>query len=201
MKIQIINCSKAVLTISLFVVGLLGAGELSGTINCKGARTNAGAVVYLEYIDGEFSPPEEPIDMDQKDLKFIPHILPITEGSTVNFINNDDVLHNVFSPDKCATNFNLGTWPKGETRSHTFENEGCYSVVLCNVHPEMEAWILVLQNPYFAVTDEKGEYNIKDIPAGSYSLVAWHERLKNKSQKVEITDDGITSVDFVLSRR
>ncbi len=152
-------------------------------------------------MEGKFSPKEKPTVMDQKDLKFDPHILPITKGTTVNFINNDDVLHNVFSPDKCATNFNLGTWPKGETRSHTFESEGCYSVVLCNVHPEMEAWILVLQNPYFAITDENGNYSIKDIPAGSYSIVAWHERLKNKSQKVTITNDGATQVDFLLTRR
>ncbi len=185
----------------VILIGLVEAGDLSGKITCKGVRSNAGAVIYLEYMEGEFSPKEKPTVMDQKGLKFDPHILPITRGTTVNFINNDDVLHNVFSPDKCATNFNLGTWPKGETRSHTFESEGCYSVVLCNVHPEMEAWILVLQNPYFAITDEDGNYSIKNIPAGSYSLVAWHERLKNKSQKVTITKGETTQVDFLLTRR
>jgi len=187
--------------IGLISIQLLNAGELSGKITCKGVRTNAGAVVYIKKIDSNFPPSTEPAEMDQRNLKFEPHILPITVGTTVNFVNSDDVLHNVFSPDACANEFNLGTYPKGEKRSHTFNEEGCFSVLLCNVHPEMEAWILVLQNPFFAVTDEDGNYLIKNIPPGDYTVVAWHERLKNKQQRVEIKAEGQTKLDFTLTRR
>lgn len=201
MKINIIKGLQTVSIIGFVSVQLLTAGDLSGKVTCKGVRSNAGAVVYIKNIDGNSSPSSEPAEMDQKGLKFEPHILPITVGTTVNFINSDDVLHNVFSPDVCADEFNLGTYPKGEKRSHTFDEEGCFSVVLCNVHPEMEAWILVLQNPYFAVTDENGDYLIKDVPPGNYTVVAWHERLKSKQQKVEVKAGGPIKLDFTLTRR
>ena len=189
-----------------FIVGFifiqwLTAGELSGKVTCQGVRGNAGAVIYLKKVDGTFSPSPVPAEMDQKNLKFEPHILPITVGTTVNFVNSDDVLPNVFSPDACANEFNLGTYPKGEKRSHTFTKEGCFSVLLCNVHPEMEAWILVLQNPYFAVTDEAGAYRIEEIPPGTYTVVAWHERLKNQQQTVEIKAEDKVTLNFTLTRR
>ena len=92
--------------------------------------------------------------MDQKNLAFVPHVLPVVVGTTVDFLNSDQVLHNVFTPDKCAGKFNLGTWPKGETRSVKFDQTGCSPVMLCNVHPEMEGFVVVLQNPYAGVTDK-----------------------------------------------
>jgi plastocyanin len=183
------------------VIHIASAGDITGKVVCKGVRGNQGAVLYLERVDGDFPPPEDPVVMDQKGLEFHPHILPITVGTTVNFVNSDDVLHNVFSPDVCATKFNLGTYPKGEMRSHTFTEEGCFAVLLCNVHPEMEAWILVLQNPYHAVTDQDGLFRIKDVPPGTYTLIAWHERLKNKRQKVVVPAEGEVAVNFTLTRR
>lgn len=191
----------ATITFCTFAAQWLLAGDIEGTVLCKGVRSNQGAVVYLEKIEGEFKPPENPAVMDQRNLKFYPHILTITVGTTVDFLNSDDVLHNVFSPEVCANKFNLGTWPKGDRRSRTFTVEGCYSIILCNVHPEMEAWILVLQNPYYAVTDENGFYRIKDIPPGTFNLVVWHERLKKKILSVEVTPTGETTVNIILTRR
>lgn len=191
---------KLVIAMILMFVAL-EAGDIAGTVTTKGVRDGRNVVIYLKKVEGEFQPPEKPLIMDQKDLTFIPHVLPLIMGTAVDFRNSDEVLHNVFSPDKCANKFNLGTWPKGEVRSFTFEDEGCFSVMLCNVHPEMEAWVLALQNPYFFVTDKDGAYVLKDVPAGTYKLVAWHEKLKDQEKTVVVPDGGEVAVDFALRRR
>ena len=177
------------------------AGDIQGKVTAKGRKNNGGAVVYISKIEGKtFAPPKEHALIDQKNLVFNPHILPIVKGTTVNFLNSDDVLHNVFSPDGCADKFNLGTWPKGETRSYTFKNPGCISVMLCNVHPEMEAYVLVLETPYYAVSENDGSYKIKDVPAGKYTLKCWHEKLKETSVEVTVTATGTIIQDFELKK-
>ncbi len=176
------------------------AGEISGTVTARGARNSANIVVFVEKAQGEFPAPEKHARMDQKGLKFVPHVLPVLVGTTVDYLNNDNVMHNVFTPSGTADKFNLGTWPMGETRPYTFKQEGA-AVMLCNVHPEMEAWVVVLQNPYFAVTDKSGAYTIKDLPAGSYILKLWHEKLnKYEPQSVEVPAEGTVNADFSLKR-
>ena len=175
-------------------------GEVSGTVTAQGARNSANVVVFVEKTEGPFSPPQEHLKMNQKALKFIPHVLPIQVGTTVDFLNSDNVMHNVFTPSEDADKFNLGTWPTGEIRPYTFKKEGAV-VMLCNVHPEMEAWVVVLQNPYFALTDESGAYTIKNVPAGTYTLKLWHEKLKKyEPQTVEVPNTGKTVVDFNLKK-
>ena len=127
---------------------------------------------------------------------FIPHVLSIVAGTSVRYLNCDDVLHNVFTPDRCAEKFNLGTWPKGQTRSYTFKNAGCSSVMLCNVHPEMEAYI----DPYFSVSKKDGSYIIKNVPAGKYAVKIWHERLKGEEQVITVSKTGSVTANFELKR-
>ncbi len=177
------------------------AGDIKGKVTAKGAKHAGDAVIYIDKVPGQtFEPPEEHAEMDQKNLVFIPHVLPVLAGTTVDFLNSDDVLHNVFTPDKCAEKFNLGTWPKGQVRSYTFKKLGCESVLLCNVHPEMEAYVVVLETPYFAVSAKDGTYEIKDVPAGKYTLKVWHERLKGKEAAVEVPTKGTVTVDFTVKR-
>lgn len=177
------------------------AGDIVGKITVQGARSAADAVVYIDEIPGKtFAPPKEHAVMDQKNMAFVPHVLPVVVGTTVDFLNSDDVLHNVFTPDKCAGKFNLGSWPKGQVRSYTFKEPGCVAVLLCNVHPEMEAYVVVLQNPYFAKTGKTGEFVIKDVPAGKYTLKVWHEKLKTKPQEVTVPAKGQVEVNFLLKR-
>jgi plastocyanin len=176
------------------------AGTISGTVDAKPAKFKQNAVVYIESIEGEFSPPEEPVLMDQKNLTFEPHVLPILVGTTVSFLNSDNVLHNVFSPDKCAEKFNLGSWPQGETREYTFSDTGCVAVMLCNVHPEMESFVLSLSNPYFAATDKEGAFTISDVPPGEYVLKVWHEKLKTDPQEVTVPEKDSIEVSFLLKR-
>src|ERR1700675_4204065 len=122
----------------------LAAGDLHGKVTCKGVRDSADAVVYVAAIAGKtFPAPKEHAKMDQANLVFSPHVLPVLVGTSVDFLNSDAVLHNVFSPDACAGKFNLGTWPKGQTRSYQFKTD-CVATLLCKVHPEMEAFVVAV---------------------------------------------------------
>jgi plastocyanin len=174
--------------------------DIAGVVHAPLARHRADAVVYIEHVDGEFAPPAEHAVMDQRNLRFVPRVLPILAGTTVDFRNSDNVLHNVFTPDDCGTRFNLGSWPRGEVRSHRFDDTDCPAVMLCNVHPEMEAYILVLQNPWFARTGPDGKWRIPDVPPGSYRLRVWHSRLAADPVEITVPDSGLVEVTFDLER-
>jgi plastocyanin len=186
------------LILSMAAAQPLAAASLHGTVTCHGARDNAGAVVYVVAVSGKtFSPPREHAKIDQTNLSFVPHVLPVLVGTTVDFLNSDSVLHNVFSPDAVADKMNLGTWPKGEARSHTFKKVGFVSL-LCIVHPEMEGYVAVLPTPFFAVTDASGSYTISDLPDGTYGVKVWHPKLKSVERSVSVPVAGAT--DFQLSK-
>lgn len=191
----------ALLTMTLGPLQTLVAGEIKGTIKAHGAKNGADAVIFIDKIPSKsFEPPKEHALMDQKNLTFAPHVLPILAGTTVDFLNSDKVLHNVFSPDNCADKFNLGSWPQGQKRSYTFKQPGCMASLLCNVHPEMEGYIVVVETPYFGVSTKDGTYSIKDVPAGKYTLKIWHEKLKGKDVAVEVPATGAVTVDFDIHK-
>lgn len=176
----------------------LYAGSLAGTVKCVGARDNADAVVYVDKIAGKtFPPPAAHARVDQKDMVFRPHVLPVLVGTTVDFLNSDALLHNVFTPDKCAEKFNLGTWPKGQVRSYTFK-QPCAATLLCNVHPEMEAFVVAAPTPYFAVTDKSGVFAIRDLPDGTYTVKVWHPKLREATRQVTVAGD--TKADFEVRK-
>jgi len=184
----------------LLVPEALTAGGIEGTVTVKGARDARDAVIYVDEIKGKvFEAPKEHAKMDQKNMAFIPHVLPVLAGTKVDFHNSDAVLHNVFTPDKVADKFNLGTWPQGQVKSYTFKNVGS-AVMLCNVHPEMEAFVVVLPTPYFAKTGPDGRFRIEGVPAGTYTVKVWHEKLKAQSASVAVPAEGTATVTFALSR-
>jgi plastocyanin len=182
----------------LLLAGPVSAGTIKGKVTVPHARTFADIVVYIDKAPGEFPPPKQHAVMDQKNLTFVPHVMPVVVGTTVDFLNSDQVLHNVFTPDKCAGKFNLGTWPKGEIRSFTFDTLGCSPVVLCNVHPEMEGFIVVLQNPHFAVTDKSGLYAIPNVPEGRYVIKVWNRKPLDVARDVAVPKDGDVICDLAL---
>ncbi len=170
-------------------------GTIQATIKSPYARRGEG-VVFIKEAKGEFKPPEEHPVMDQQKLVFIPHVLPVVVGSTVDFPNNDVVRHNVFSPKKSAEQFNLGTYAAGVTKRRTFNEIGEIKL-LCNVHAEMSAFIIVCQNPYFAVTDKKtASGTIENVPPGDYEVTFWHERLRGKTAKVTVKAGETAKVTF-----
>lgn len=161
------------------------AGTLTGTVKLKG---DSPAVVYVETAPGSFAPPSAHAHIDQKGMTFIPYLLPILAGTTVDFLNSDTVNHNVFSPDN--EGYNLGTWSKGQTRAYTFKKPGVYTQ-LCSIHPEMEAFVVVLTNPYFAVTDKDGSFKITDIPDGHYVLKVFGKKLKKADKEKKFPVDVV----------
>jgi plastocyanin len=174
------------------------SGTISGKVTCTGQRSNANAVVYIEKIAGKtFKAPQKHAVIDQTAKEFVPAILPILVGTTVDFPNNDPFLHNVFTPDDCGDKFNLGSLAKGDVQSHTFAKP-CVAVMLCKIHPEMAAYVVAIETPYFAVTDAEGKYTISGVPDHTYKLSVWHERLKKQTQ--EVTVNGASTADFKLSR-
>lgn len=183
-------------TVLLTAPAFAETGSVKGTVTAKGLRTAAGIVVSLHGPGLSVTPPAKPVEMDQKKMQFIPHVLAVVQGTTVSFLNSDPVAHNVFSPEG---KYNLGTWPMGEARQHKFEKAGVYTQ-LCRVHPEMEGFIVVLDTPYFAVTDASGAYEIKGVAPGKYKLVAWSEKLKSSEQEVTVESGKAATVDLALAR-
>src|ERR1039458_4791698 len=183
-----------------FLIACLGlsAGNLTGKVSAgKGS-----SVVYVEAIAGKtFPPPTTVPGMDQKSLLFQPHIVVVQVGSTVEFLNSDKVAHNIFWPAVSGNKklgHNLGTWPSGQKRDFKFDAPGIVPL-LCNVHPEMSGFLVVAPTPYFAETDADGNFKIADVPAGSYTVSAWHEGIKTPQSK-PVTVAGDVTVDFALSK-
>ena len=177
-----------------------GGGTIEGTIKATGLASNAGAVVYIQQMPGKYPAPAKPADMDQRSMAFMPHVLPIVVGTSVRFLNSDPTPHNVFSPDH--EKYNLGTWPQGQTKDHLFATcakAPCAYVQLCRIHPEMEAYVVVLQNPSFAVTGADGHYKIDNVPPGNYSLSVWHAKEKAPPKPVTVDASKPVVVDFVMA--
>lgn len=172
------------------------SGGVAGTIVAKGRRTNAGVVVSLAAPGLVVTPPKQSLEIDQKQMQFSPHVLPVVTGTTVRFLNSDPVPHNVFSPEG---KYNLGTWPTGEAHDYKFDKPGVYTQ-LCRVHPEMEAFVVVLDTPYFAATDSAGHFEIKGVAPGVYKLTAWSEKLKSVQQEVTVESAKTLTVDLTLTR-
>jgi plastocyanin len=170
-------------------------GNVRGTVRVVGARSPENIAVYIDSIPNKvFEPPKEHQTIYQADLAFRPHMLVIQQGTTVDFVNRDNVGHNVYWPainhDKKLAH-NLGTWPQGFSKPFTFTEVG--SVPLYdNIHPEMSGYILVVPTPYFAVTDKDGNFVIKNVPPGQYTLKTGSESGKPTSQPLTVTSATVT---------
>jgi len=154
------------------------------------------ALVYVERVEGKaFPAPKEKVFVSQKNLVFKPRLLPVLKGTTVDFTNDDTTIHNVFAPPGSAKPFNLGTYGVGVTKTETFDALGEVPL-LCNVHAEMAGFIIVLQNPFYALTDKAGNFEIKGVPPGTYKLKVWHEKLREVTQNVTVEAGKSVSVEF-----
>ena len=190
-------------TLMMFAAAMtmVSVAASAGTISGKVSGVKGQSVVYVEAIPGKTfpAPTEKPV-IDQKGLVFSPHIVAVQQGTTVEFLNSDKVAHNVFWPnvggDKKLTK-NLGTWPQGEKRPFKFDNPGV-APLFCNVHPEMSGYVVVSPTPYFATTDNDGNYKIENVPDGGYTLTAWNEGAKKQSKPVTVA--GTAKADFTLTK-
>jgi plastocyanin len=201
------NLNKAILIVVLISVALCSAklsraGDIKGKVSVQGLRSAESIAVYVDAIPGKtLDSPSQHVVVDQKKMTFIPHVVIVPKGTTVDFLNSDPVGHNVYWPSISGNKklaHNLGTWPKGEKKSFQFNDLGV-AALLCNVHPEMSGYVVVVPTPYSAVTNKDGDFEIKDVPAGKYTLKTWSDDGKPTTQEVEV-GGGTATVELTVKR-
>lgn len=216
MKILALFCGWLAMT------GALDAGTIHGTVRARGKEGVGGSsgggayasrrfkfaermnydelrdfVVYLKGPIPGTKPPEAPAVIRQKDATFIPHVLPIMVGTKVEWPNEDEIFHNVFSKSPVKP-FDLDLYKKGDPpKTVLFDKPGEVDV-FCSIHAKMSCIVLALENPCFAATDANGRYTITNVPAGTYQLTAWNERLPDKVTTVTVKDGEDVKVDITM---
>jgi hypothetical protein len=153
---------------------------------------------FVVYIDQLVAPPPGPVPLKvvQRDATFEPHVLPVVVGTTVRWPNEDEIFHNVFSMTE-TQDFNLGFYKKEKVPEVRFDRLGRVDI-FCAIHTNMHCIILVLPNPYFALVDARRHFVIKDVPAGTYRLKAWHERVPAAAREIVVPATGEVKLNFVL---
>jgi plastocyanin len=156
----------------VFLAGAAAAAgaDLTGTVQVEGKPAH-NAVVWLEAANAPAQPQSSRVVLDQRNLMFTPHVLAVRVGTTVEFPNNDKVFHNVFS-FRDGKKFDLGMYPKGMSKRIVFDKPGL-ARLFCNIHPNMAAYVLAVDTPYFAVSNERGAFSIPGVPPGTYTYHAW----------------------------
>jgi len=192
----------AICFVPLLFNGVARAGDIKGTVSVQGLRSAQDIAVYVDAIPGKhFDAPAQHIVVDQRKMTFVPHVVVVLQGTTVDFLNSDPVGHNVYWPSISGNKklaHNLGTWPKGERKSFQFNDLGAASL-LCNVHPEMSGYVIVVATPYFAVADKDGSFEIKNVPPGTYTLKTWSEEGKPTTQSITV-GNGALNVDLTVKK-
>jgi plastocyanin len=192
----------AIFLAGLFLAGYAIAGDVKGKVSVQGLKSAGNIAVYVEAVPGKkFDAPAEHALVDQRQMTFVPHVTVILQRTTVDFLNSDSVAHNAYWPSISGNKklaHNLGTWPKGEKKSFQFNDPGVASL-LCNVHPEMSGFVVVVSTPYFAVTDSDGAFEIKNVPPGTYTLKTWSEDGKPTTQSVTVTS-GPVNVELTVKK-
>lgn len=172
--------------------------SVTGTISGGGKLGPGGSVIFLKRADG----PTPKVKAGkvravvQKDKRFIPRVLVVTQGSTVDFTNEDPLFHNVFSLTR-PNDFDLGLYKGGTTKSQTFSSPGGVQL-LCNIHSSMVGWIYVVDTPYFAQADVSGQFTIKGVPPGEYLLSVWHESASRLLERKVRVADGAAPLSLVI---
>ncbi len=157
-----------------------------------------GAVAYLVPAARPGVPPsQDTVVVDQLNLTFVPRLTVVQPGTTIDFENSDPVLHSVFSPNRPA--FNLGLYPRSTSRQHRFSEPGAY-VILCHIHPEMVAYVVVVPTAYHAVVDAEGHFAIDDVPSGDYVLHLWHRRSVEVTRQLRVVAGRATTLEVELRR-
>jgi plastocyanin len=150
------------------------------------------------YVKDAPATPVEPTraEIHQKNENFVPRVVAVPVGSTVDFPNDDSIYHNVFSLSRTKT-FDLGRFPKGKSRGVKFDKAGVVKV-FCQIHSHMSATVLVFDHPWFAIPDEQGNFDLSGVPPGAHQITAWHERLGDTTLPLRVEPGKPATIDFVL---
>lgn len=201
------------ISFSLLAAGAALAANVSGTVRLSDSRVPAvrkgrdysGVVIWLDPVNAASVPKTRktaPLRMEQKDKKFIPHILAAPVGATVRFPNLDPIFHSVFS-NFSGQIFDFGLYAPGSSRNITFTRPGVVRI-FCNIHPTMSAVIVVVRSSWFAVSDASGSFTIHDVPPGDYRLGVFHERateetLHGLARRIQISSQDLTLPPMAIS--
>jgi plastocyanin len=175
-----------------------GTGGIKGAVTDGRGEPVRDAVVMVDGPSAPAAAGAAHAVMDQRRDTFVPHVLAVPVGTTIDFPNHDPRLHNVYSTSP-AKKFDLGMYGEGETKSVVFDAPGVVRV-LCNVHPKMEAFVVVHANPWVAVTDARGSYTITGVPAGQHRVRVWHEGLPETERGVTVHEGQVETVDVRVKR-
>jgi plastocyanin len=185
-----------------FFSTLARAGDVKGKVSEEGLRSAENIAVYIDAVPGKkFDRPPQHLSIDQRNMRFIPYVRVVLRGSTVDFLNSDKVAHNVYwssiSGNKRFAH-NLTIVSPGQSKSFEFDELGT-AKLLCNLHPEMLGYVVVVPTPYFALTSSDGTFEIKNVPAGNYTLKTWSEEGKPTTQAITVTD-GTANVEIIVKK-
>jgi plastocyanin len=156
----------------------------------------SNVIVFLKDPPKRAELPPMHAVITQRDEAFVPRVVAITKGSTIDFPNADPFFHNVFSLSRGA-NFDLGRYPKGESKGRRFPNAGLVKVY-CHIHSHMTAAIMVFDHPFFRIPAADGTFTLDDVPAGSYQISAWHERIGESSNTIKVEAGRTARIGFEL---
>ena len=178
--------------------------SIEGTVTIRDRQgrpkpTHEGAVVFLDEIEhpAPATAPTVHAVMRQINKQFVPEVLPILVGTTVEFPNDDTIYHNVFSLSRVRP-FDLGIYAQGVSQPVTFDQPGLVKIY-CNIHSQMVGYILVLSHPYFAVTDRRGAFRLADAPLGKATIRVWYAKTRQQlQQSVQVTPQGIQNLDLTV---
>lgn len=173
---------------------------LSEAVVVNGNGTLKNVFVYVkEGLEGQtFESPKEPVVFDQATCMYKPHVFGVMVNQPIEILNSDNTLHNVHAVAKTNKEFNLGMPIKGMKLKKSFSQPEVMVKMKCDVHPWMNAWVGVLNHPYFGVSGEDGSFNLKDLPAGNYVIEAWHEKFGAQTQSVTIAEGETKELAFTF---
>ena len=192
MSIQSVILATAL--VGTFAGPAFADGSITGTVDAKPSKFLANTIVYVKEVPNAKLAAQS-FEIDQMGMEFKPHIVIAGVGDTVKFHNHDKVDHNVMSPEG---KYDLGTWGLGQSKEHQFKTAGVFGQV-CKIHPEMLAYVFVGQNRFAAIVDDKGNFTIPGVPAGTYELDVWNPKLKAAAQKITV-GTGAATAKFSIAR-
>jgi plastocyanin len=160
----------------------------------------ANVLVYVKGGVGRtFMPPSEPVVLDQKGCRYIPHVLGVMVGQPLKVLNDDNAEHNVHPMPKNNQEWNESQMPRGQPITKTFQHPEIMMPVKCNQHPWMQMYVNVMDNPFFAVSGDDGSFHIHDLPPGEYTVAAIHEKFGEQTMKVTVAPKQTASANFIFS--
>jgi len=161
----------------------------------------ANVVVYVSdgLTSHDFQPPQQPAVLEQKGCQYKPHVLALEANQPLDVVNSDETTHNIHPSPNNNREWNM-TQPHGVPLEKTFAREEIAIPVKCNIHPWMKGYIAVFKHPYFAVTDKNGNFELKDVPPGTYTITAWQEKLGTQIQKVTVGASEAKTIDFAFKQ-